>query len=838
MGTAAPVNERHDSPHARAARTFSGPWGLLLALVTAAAAGLAGCGGGGDTAPPAQEAQEAQEAAPKVQSMPATQDKHAQESGVQVEALLPVAVRRISWTLYEFDYRLVLKNNGAAVDGVRVRLLNADPAVAVLDGTVDAGSLATDSRTVPADKITIRKALLPLFLLQRHQWQITFGPPTLTGTAAVGAALANANVAITDVSGANACAQPVIVTSGTGAFSCSVLAGRSAPFLVVVTDPSGAYPPLVSIATTAPAPGMALVVNATPLTTAIVGQLALDGNPLSVVANPSLINLPTLAAITANVLAQIQPVLTALGTPAGYDPFTTQIVPGTTTQGGNTADQVIETLRISTVAGVTRIATVDNPAAWVPLAGATTTSPPVLPPPSPALLSLADVMRSLVTSYANCFALPVAARVLAVDNTIPATSGGRSVTALAPACQGIPHPDYLQSGFRFGQRYYGLLHDAAMVGAQFLPAELMLYIEDASPADNDVAVLNIRFVDANGAVGNLIEVVRKLPGSATAAHASDWWLHGNRRPVDASVQSYVRRQEQLAPAGTAPFVNASPSRFETGINLFVNKDGPGSDGLRAARVTGPGLPPAGVVLTRPHPAIITDQTWLNVRRKDGLTDPVSATPAADVGNIFRLQRTQGIAGAAATAVQPNPNAGNSNNTAFPNWAHPLDYGAPVGTPLEGYIDFAQLGPYNVYTFEIFYDGETAPRHTIIARTLTPIVPATLAVGQRWIGLTPATLGYLSPGDPLAAATSSMAIAWTPDPFAETVRDVGVFTFGGGQSISDGIVPVARGATSTTAVAPGGALFPALTNDATSTRTIQLRYRMLDGGYKDSTTRFN
>ena len=809
-----------------------GATSLFAALLVAALG--AGCGGNETTAPPGEaesraSAPEAAAAAASAKTVPA--------GPVTVQGLIPVAVRRITWSSYEFDYRLLLSNAGPAVAGVAVRLVEPERGIEVVDGLVSVGSLAAGAHTVPPDKITIRKGLLPLFVLRPHEWQVSYGPPTLVGTAAVGAALANANVSVTDSSGANACSQATVVTNGIGQYTCSVLAGRTAPFLVVVTDPSGAYPSLVSIATSTPAPGTSLVANATPLTTAIVSRLAPDGNALSVVSNPALINLATLAAITANVLAQIQPVLTAIGAPAGYDPFTTQIVAGTPTQGGNTADQVLETLRFTTVAGETRIATVDNPAASIPLAGAGTTAPPTLPAPSPTLLSLNDSMRLIVTSLTDCFALPVSARVLSVDTSIPVTEGGSSVTGMAPACQKIAHPDYLSGGFRIGQRYYGLLNDAAMVGARFLPAEIMLFIEDTTAADNDVAVLNVRYVDANGNIGNLIEVARKLPGTATAAHPSDWWMHGNRRPVDLSMTVFTRRNEQLAPnPGTAPFVNASASRYEVGFSVFINKDGPGSVGMRAARVTGPGLPPAGLVLTRPNAAIVTDQNWMNIRRKDGLTDPASATPATDVGNLFRLERTQGLVGIAATTVQPNPNAGNGNNAQFMNWAHPLDYGAPVGST--SYIDFALLKPFNVYTFEIFYDGETTPRHTLTPRTLTAVIPATYAGNLRWLSLTPATLGYLTPSDPLAAPQATMALAWTADPFAETVGSAGVFTYGGGQSVNNGRVPVARGATTATAIGPLGTPFPALTNDGTSGRQIQLRYRMLDGSSKDTATRFN
>ena len=64
-------------------------------------------------------------------------------------------------------------------------------------------------------------------------------------------------------------------------------------------------------------------------------------------------------------------------------------------------------------------------------------------------------------------------------------------------------------------------------------------------------------------------------------------------------------------------------------------------------------------------------------------------------------------------------------------------------------------------------------------------------------------------------------------------------------MNQGLVGVARGVTTAVANAPGagpgcaaGANFPALTADGASGRDIQLRYRVLDGGYKDSLTRYN
>ena len=240
---------------------------------------------------------------------------------------------------------------------------------------------------------------------------------TLQGTAAVGAALGNADVAITDSTGGAACTQATMTTTPTGAYSCTLKTGSTAPFLIGVTDPSGANAPLVSVGSITPAAGTALTLNATPLTTAIVGQLVPNGDALAVVANPALINTTTLASIKAKVLGQLGDVLTAVGAPAGYDPFSTPIVAATAGVSGNTADQVVDLLKISVVNGVPTISTIDNPSGGVPLAKASDTAPPALPAPSAAVATLAEAVRPLTPALNTCFALPVTPQASAFSSS-------------------------------------------------------------------------------------------------------------------------------------------------------------------------------------------------------------------------------------------------------------------------------------------------------------------------------------------------------------------------------------------------------------------------------------
>ncbi len=202
---------------------------------------------------------------------------------------------------------------------------------------------------------------------------------TLQGTAATGAALAHAPVAITNSGGASPCTEATITTDSVGSYSCTLKGGETAPFFIVVTDPTGNTAPLVSISTTTPPAGSSLTVNATPLTTAIVAQLAGDGNALSMVGKT--VDAAALKALTDNVLAQLAPVLQAIGMEAGYDPFTTRITAASAESAGNTADLVLDIVKVVTdpATGKLALSTIESPTpvlmASATSSGATLTQP-------------------------------------------------------------------------------------------------------------------------------------------------------------------------------------------------------------------------------------------------------------------------------------------------------------------------------------------------------------------------------------------------------------------------------------------------------------------------------
>jgi hypothetical protein len=652
------------------------------------------------------------------------------------------------------------------------------------------------------------------------------GASQLVGTAATGAALANAPVTITNSSGATPCEEPSIYTSALGSYTCTLKAGQTAPFFVVVTDPTGNTAPLVSIATTTPAAGAALTVNATPLTTAIVAQLASDGNALTVV-NSMTVDAAALQAITANVVTQLEPVLTSIGAPAGYDPFTTSITAATAEQTGNTADQVLDVVKVVTVPGTQTLAltTIDNPTP-VPLATASSAGSTVAAP-NTNVASLSEGTQIMAQQLAACFALPTSSRVLGTNTTTPANLGGPEITDLADACMNVvalsdnaAQIEFRHNGFGAGQFLYGLLTNDKMTGATFSVPEIMAFYPKAAgavaPAADayDRAVVNIRFLDNEGNPGNVITVASLLPGTSSASRPSDWWLVGNQQPVDVAVVLTIRRQEQMNPANTTRF-----STFQTGIQFRVNHMGPGSTdstgSLAMARVSGPGLPGNGAagtgIVYRVSPQ---NGAYLDMFNKTG---SLSAGSQCGNGTMFNcpilwVARTAGITGSEATTLASNPTS--------IMWAQPADG-----------VDATQFVKGARYKVELFYGTSTTPLHTIYKTLLSDMVPATSGIKLPWNTPGALTLAAFNPAGVLAGAQAALPLDWVQNPAAQQI--------GGVQAVVDSagsygpLKSVPRGATS---IVWDSGTVPAFTT--TSTRMVNMSYRMTDSSGKSAVYTYN
>lgn len=658
----------------------------------------------------------------------------------------------------------------------------------------------------------------------------------LSGTAATGSALANANVAITDGAGNAACQELSITTTALGSYTCTLKAGEAAPFFVVVTDPTGNTPALVSVATTTPAAGATLTVNATPLTTAIVAQLSSDGNAMSVV-NSKQVDAATLQQVVTNVLAQLSQVLSAIGAPADYNPFSTSIVAATASGVGNTADQLLDIVKVVTnpATGKLALTTVDNPTP-VDMATASSSGTP-LAKPADGVASLPLAAQLMAKALNACFAIPTSQRVLSTDTTVPPSAGGPEITSAAAACQDIAadssnaaHVDFLHNGYSSGQFFYGLLTSDAMNGAQFSMPEIMAFYPAASPSDSDRAVVNIRYLDANGNPGNVITVAQNISNSSTAERPTTWWLVGNQHPADVSIRLQVRRVEQLNPSFSA--TDNRMSTFQTGISVNANARGPGSVSgqgtLQLVRVSGPGLPGngnPGTGLVYTAAGIPSNQSTMDLLNKAGVIDSTNTNgfgkrcgnnTTYNCPNLW-FTRTAGITGAAATTLTANP----------PNFA--------FAQPSDG-VDPKLVVKGARYKVELFYGSSptsiTNPTNPVVFHKtlLSDLVQAEQAVNLPWNTPGQQTLRALDPNGGLTGAQASLTVDWAQNAAAQQIGGVQFVTDSAGSY--GPMQPVARGATSLTLNSVPAFIAP------TNSRTFLFSYRMLDSSSKTAVYRFD
>jgi hypothetical protein len=648
----------------------------------------------------------------------------------------------------------------------------------------------------------------------------------LVGTAAVGSALANAPVAVTNSAGNSPCQETSITTTPLGSYTCTLKSGETAPFFVVITDPTGNTSPLVSVSTMTPAAGTALTVNATPLTTAIVAQLG-GGDALAVVSGRT-VDATGLGAITTNVVKQLSQVLAAIGAPADYDPFTTSITAATADNTGNTADLVLDVVKVGSDATTRQLtlSTVDHPTP-VPLATATDAGG-TLSAPDPAVASLSQASQIVARTFRDCFALPTAQRVLHTT-TLPQSAGGPEVDQLGAACQDLvasasnaARMDYLHNGYNAGQQFYGLLTADRMTGASFSVPEIVAFYPKSATATApafdayDHAVLNIRYVDSAGNPANVIVVAGSLPGTSSTARPTDWWLVGNQQAVDSSVLMTVRRIEQLNPANTNKF-----STFQIGFIANVNSKGPGSvdpaeGNLAMARVSGVGLPGNGAAGTGLVFAVSADpkNQYMDLFNKTG-----SLTAGSMCGNgtltncpVVWLGRTAGVTGTAATTQGSTP--------AFMLWAQPSEF------------DVTRLVKGAQFKIELFYGTSTTPKYTVTKTLLSDFVAPTSLVNLPWNSAGPQTLAALDPNGSLAGPQTALPLDWVQNPAAQQVSGVAaVFDAFGSYGPSQQVAP---GATSMVL----NASVPAFNLTTPPSRTVKFNYRTTDGTVKSSVYQYN
>ncbi|MEF7615521.1 gamma-glutamyltransferase [Aquincola sp. MAHUQ-54] len=141
-----------------------------VALTLVAAAALAACGGGSDgSAASAAAAGEGQAFALAV----------ADTAGASVVSLTKVSETRVDRTVFDYVFKVTVRNGGTAQSGIVATLASAGPGTTVIDGRVVVGDLAANASATPADTITLRQDRTRAFDPAALAWQLA-GTPVRT----------------------------------------------------------------------------------------------------------------------------------------------------------------------------------------------------------------------------------------------------------------------------------------------------------------------------------------------------------------------------------------------------------------------------------------------------------------------------------------------------------------------------------------------------------------------------------------------------------------------------------------------------------------------------------
>ena len=267
---------------------------------------------------------------------------------------------------------------------------------------------------------------------------------TVSGTAATGAPFSGAAVSITDKSGAQVGTG---TTNADGSYQVTLAASATPPFVIQAVRDDLTLTSVVADASSAN-------INITPITTLIASRLSVSGDPSKLAAefqaNPSLISTTTVNASVADIVAQLQPLFTAVG--STINPLT-----GAFSANGSGMDRVLDSLQItftSVSASTTNIEvaikqqSADSSQPAVVQFNNQTASLPQVAAPAPAALvpaGTATLIADLLQRLTACYALPIADRVTAPE-AVTALPSAIKAAACRTLFVGNDPASYLDNG--------------------------------------------------------------------------------------------------------------------------------------------------------------------------------------------------------------------------------------------------------------------------------------------------------------------------------------------------------------------------------------------------------
>ncbi|MBB6580930.1 cell wall anchor protein [Ralstonia solanacearum] len=382
----------------------------------------------------------------------------------------------------------------------------------------------------------------------------------MTGTVAVGTALANAKVVVADAKG-----NSVSTTSDANGGYSVPLAGLTAPLLIAANDPAGVSLTLYSVvASTATGSAAPVVANVTPLTTAVTAQLTTDGNPAVLASSAALAGV-TSSAVSASV-TKLNTALAAILAAKGLDAGSFDPIGGAFTPNQTGADAVIDAVSLthSTSGAGLQLSSLADPDTTIQLNQNAAASTVLAVPSQPA-----NYLAALLTQLGQCMAGTTSACSTAID------------------------AGYLNQGFStFQARHPGLMATGSkLTGVKtvaFLPANTLPNISGKA------ALVYFLFTDASGVANFASDIVQQRSDGT-------WDIVGNQEQYNLYIASFLGRTQftNAADAGNARYESGLEIRIPATIGQVLGSTTSSTGQIASALVQGPGLPSAGLYLMSP-----------------------------------------------------------------------------------------------------------------------------------------------------------------------------------------------------------------------------------------------
>jgi hypothetical protein len=592
------------------------------------------------------------------------------------------------------------------------------------------------------------------------------------GSAGDGAPLKNAVVTLTDAKG-------TVVTGRTDQNGQYLLKFKTttftAPYVLRVVDAGGSL--LSSVTDEVATTGKVVRINVNPLTDKITSDVLVS----SVAGTDknfdgASIDKTKLAKAKSDLVASVSAALSAAGiaSTTTFDP-----IKSVYSYDGTGVDAVIESL------SHTRDPSTGATQLWVKLGAVNTAADGTVTPalvsattPLPTAAVALPSNPALTFSKLNAWIIEVNRCLALAPTSIDANCDDADGTRLLTT-------NYRHNSKNFEEDFRTLFSDGQNQNSLYIQGStlanpVVLFFSRYSsaagsnvPAIDDLAVveLTVRQPRTGPLAGNIsapIEytktLVFKRDDALTRAKAGNWILHGNQRSYDLTITpryykfAQVNALKQANVSGSAPgtilaelfpFINTS--RYDAATSSYVPAN------IRAVRVTGPGLPTPGLVMTTS--AVSGATGYLVIHNKTGsITAGTMVSSLAN--NSFRLSGVTDTGAALYAGYWPTTpgTAGASTGQAY------------ADTPVS---DFSSLRAFTQYRFEIFLNsnpGNTTPDAIETARILAPISPPAAVLGLPLNDVKPSQALVTPP----ALAGCSFNVTWINNPNGAAITNAYVY----------------------------------------------------------------